>query len=405
MRSYAHTRLAVLVASAAVVSCVPLVDGAYIGEPLFEIQGSIYLDSDPMIGQMASLEIGVLWLGDLEWRAPERHVLSRGSFPARYTLEFFVPPPARTLRRDAGGLDQLAIGRIILFADYSGNKVFDVDEDLVVGGVEDVVIVYASAATGLGVMGLEERPGFHIARWESCERIEQLATDHRIARRPGAADVDLRLLPAARVLDSDLYCTSRSADPCATLLAIGQTRASDPPTQTLVALARQIYGHHCPLPEEPTAEQGLRVCLEWLDVVASSEEGFSRSDPKVSPELYQWCTGQPLLASPQPPASSTCEDEQGCEEQTDPPPLDRCQADPPPPQCFEESKPTQECVDVPLRCQRVDEEAILGTSTEDGCWPKELVLERCALFYRNAEGSSTRLSTEERACFNELCSF
>lgn len=120
--------------------CGPLADGAYRGDVLFTLQGTVYA-TDETAGD-EDLRVALFWARDDGARTEQAVVLTT-DFPARYVLEVYAPPPERALLDvpwDDG--HRYAVGAPLLYLDTDGNSRWDGDEALV-GATLDLTVVYA----------------------------------------------------------------------------------------------------------------------------------------------------------------------------------------------------------------------------------------------------------------------
>ena len=251
--------------------CQPLVDDEFFGDPLYAIEGNILLGADANLDAADNLQVGIVWMGDIGWRTPERQIQSRGSFPARYTVELFGPPPDRTIRQFFDIEARFAIGRIVLFADRTGDGIFSLERDLIVGGDPDRVVLYVDDPSGLEALGLVEQAGFQIAQWRRCDDVisEVLTTGlvrghhspHRLGEGFDPSAVDVQMIPASSALESDLFCDNRSEDPCASLLALAQ-QSSPSGDGASDSWVWPIYQARCPVGDSRTREDAAH-CLAW----------------------------------------------------------------------------------------------------------------------------------------------
>ncbi len=132
-----------------VASCGdPLVDGAYRGEVLLEIDGSILSDYTPEELGLTSGELRVTldWSNYDESSAPRSHAAdftTTTRFPARYALRVYQPPPDDAFFAapwPEGG--RIAVATPLLYLDVDGNERWDPKSERVVGGAHDIVIMY-----------------------------------------------------------------------------------------------------------------------------------------------------------------------------------------------------------------------------------------------------------------------
>ncbi|MEQ1504491.1 MAG: hypothetical protein ABMB14_19795 [Myxococcota bacterium] len=123
--------------------CGRLADGDYIGEPLFALSGTVYDDgSSHALG--TPLRVALFWANDLS-RQQEDAVVVSTRFPAEYTLTLYAFPPEETLFTAAWDPDgRYAIGTPLVYADRDADGRWDPDDEEVVGGSLDKVVLFAA---------------------------------------------------------------------------------------------------------------------------------------------------------------------------------------------------------------------------------------------------------------------
>ena len=116
--------------------CGGVVDGRYVGEPLFSFEGRVYTDFhvDDEVP-----DIGLLWLG------ADRGLTSQAlqidaNFPAQYRMDLFHPPHESQLREI--GEARFAIGQPVLYFDWSGDGQPGHPDDEIVGGSYNRGVLY-----------------------------------------------------------------------------------------------------------------------------------------------------------------------------------------------------------------------------------------------------------------------
>lgn len=135
------------------LACAPLQGGAYLGEPLLQVEGEILQEIS-----LSSLEgeptAAVVWTPGSdegpdtppEERGspiPVQHeqVWVRTSFPANYELQLFDDPPDEALHASLDGeVDAVATGTVVLFMDLDEDGLADWGEEGLVGVAEHVLI-------------------------------------------------------------------------------------------------------------------------------------------------------------------------------------------------------------------------------------------------------------------------
>lgn len=129
----------------------PLVDGRYRGEPLFTMSGTVIADesfAEEMVDfDTSDLHISIEWS---EWEGENERggydleeVETLTSFPAQFEMRIYQPPPLEALfETDWLPGHEIAVGRPLLYLDDDGDRRWDTDEDEVLGGAIDTVLVY-----------------------------------------------------------------------------------------------------------------------------------------------------------------------------------------------------------------------------------------------------------------------
>jgi hypothetical protein len=157
-------------ASAVLVACgEPLADGGYRGEPLLVVNGSVLTNYSPEELGWPDGELRVTldwaqWAGDggrTAYDAGELETFT--SFPSRYRLHVYLPPPgeARYTPSWATGR-RIAVGTPLLYIDRDGDDQWDYRDDPIVGGSEDVVVVYVEGDSPLSDGFVTLEPGFQV---------------------------------------------------------------------------------------------------------------------------------------------------------------------------------------------------------------------------------------------------
>ncbi len=121
-----------------------VVDGTYPGEQLFELGGLVRYEGGVELPD-APLYVTVLWEPLAEdgysWLPP---LEVETTFPARYALSLYAPPPEHILADAVGQPGGGPVGAVVLFADEGDDGTFDPDQDALAGGTDEVVLLYLS---------------------------------------------------------------------------------------------------------------------------------------------------------------------------------------------------------------------------------------------------------------------
>lgn len=130
--------------------CGSLAGGDYRGEVMLRIEGQVLVDDAASLD--SSIGVALLWTNGQPSAAELQSVVVGTSFPARYDLKLYRPPPAAT-RLPLLGVDNLqaSIGQIVLYEDRNGDGRWNRRNEPVVGGAYDSAVVWvddAEAARG-----------------------------------------------------------------------------------------------------------------------------------------------------------------------------------------------------------------------------------------------------------------
>lgn len=119
-----------------------LVGADYQGEPLMVLEGQVLVvDSMPL--PQGEVRVAVFWSSQGEHgHQHQQQTQISTTFPARYSLTLYTPPPDEVHYEPEHAGAALAIGVPILYDDVDMNGRFDTGED-VLGGSEDVLLLYA----------------------------------------------------------------------------------------------------------------------------------------------------------------------------------------------------------------------------------------------------------------------
>lgn len=131
--------------------CGALVDANWLGTPMLTLEGTIYAEALEEIPP-ESLRVAIFWDRD-GGPGTEQVVGTSTSFPARYAMDLYEPPPAAAMIELDGpdGVVRLALGRPMLYADIDGDGAWTEQQDPLMGGSAETVIVFADAASYAGI--------------------------------------------------------------------------------------------------------------------------------------------------------------------------------------------------------------------------------------------------------------
>jgi hypothetical protein len=125
----------------------PLVGADYQGEPLMVLSGQVLME-DALPVPQGEVRVAVFWSSQGEHgHQHQQQTQVSTSFPSRYTLTLFTPPPDEVLYQPPHTPSPVAIGLPMLYddADFSGS--FDGGEE-VLGGSLDVLVFYSAESLG-----------------------------------------------------------------------------------------------------------------------------------------------------------------------------------------------------------------------------------------------------------------
>lgn len=126
--------------------CGSLAGGDYRGEVMMAIEGTVYVEDD--LGLDDDIGVALLWTNGEAATDELQSVVVDTSFPARYELKLYKPPPAQTRLPLLGNEEMSAsIGQIVLFFDADGDGAWDRVHEPIVGGSYDSAIVWVDDAT------------------------------------------------------------------------------------------------------------------------------------------------------------------------------------------------------------------------------------------------------------------
>ena len=140
------SRLQSVLLGLSLVACGdPLVGAGYQGVPLMQLGGQVIID-DVMDEPQGEIRVAVYWSSRGEHGLEHQQETRVGtSFPANYTLTLYTPPPDEVLYQPPHAGAPMAIGVPIVYDDIGGDGGFS-DGDTVLGGSQDVLILYAMEA-------------------------------------------------------------------------------------------------------------------------------------------------------------------------------------------------------------------------------------------------------------------
>jgi hypothetical protein len=169
----------------------PMVNGDYQGEPLLVLHGTVLANYAPEelrwpAGELRLTIDWARWSGDGGRTGYDaRDLETVTAFPAEYWLKFYQPPPdaARFTPVWSGGV-AIAVGTPLLYIDRDADRQWDYEDDPIVGGSEDQVVVFVAGREPVRDGNLVLQPGFQQMRatidYCSGEGAEG-ATDFRVS--------------------------------------------------------------------------------------------------------------------------------------------------------------------------------------------------------------------------------
>ena len=148
-----------------------LVDAQWRGEALFTINGFVYLALSPEefeatdYLQDGELRTALFWAPTRGSSyslagAVEQDVSAVGSFPARFALTIYAPPPTELLRPDPETSADFAVGLLVAYRDINGNDQWDRATERFVGGATDRFVLYVPNGIANTAFGRLDA-GFH----------------------------------------------------------------------------------------------------------------------------------------------------------------------------------------------------------------------------------------------------
>lgn len=159
----------------------PLVDGDYHGEALFELEGSVLLQKDywetlenPNGAPFppGELRLAVFWATNINGPSSqsveavdvvEQQAVTTTSFPAKFKMSLFTPPPAELLAEAPEGEGEVALGLVLVYTDKNGDGRWTREEDALVGGAPAQALVYTPGGASSPQLG-DLSPGYQRLR-------------------------------------------------------------------------------------------------------------------------------------------------------------------------------------------------------------------------------------------------
>lgn len=139
----------------------PLAAGTYPGAPLFELGGTVYTDASEA-PPVEGVQVTLLW-GPNDEGSWQESIGVNTTFPARFSLTLYAPPPTDLMSPLGAGL---GVGSPVLYTDDDLDGVFDRDRDTLVGGSDDKLVLYVgdeAEITDTASLWAAE-PGYHMVR-------------------------------------------------------------------------------------------------------------------------------------------------------------------------------------------------------------------------------------------------
>lgn len=146
-----------------------LKDGSYRGEPLHVLEGWVKLDTTEtapgvtlVVGE---LRVAVFWSRSADALAAgtvgiEQDVATGGSFPARYRLVIYEPPPDELLVPVLDGSGHYAFALVLAYVDGNGDGAWNRRSERLVGGAVQRLLVYTPDGVESATFGKLAK-GFH----------------------------------------------------------------------------------------------------------------------------------------------------------------------------------------------------------------------------------------------------
>ncbi len=190
MRNPLHSPARVALLALLFAGCSDALVGTdYHGEPLLELEGKVeQLEAPGFTGKWGEsgnqkwempggpapeegdLKLAMFWSKggtdgeeDSLFAAVEQHAVTTSTFPARYQLTLYQPPPASLLHTDEDGSGRYAIGLLIVYVDLDHDGRWNAEVDKLVGGAPGRALAYTDTgaeSVHFGTLG----PGYHRLR-------------------------------------------------------------------------------------------------------------------------------------------------------------------------------------------------------------------------------------------------
>ncbi|MBX2802274.1 MAG: hypothetical protein KTR31_31630 [Myxococcales bacterium] len=143
--------------------CGSVVDGAYLGEPLFRIEGNVF--EDELDASTAEVSVAIVWPRAATAEARSQPVLVQTSFPARYTLDVFNPPDPSTLQPLSGATGvEASVGDIVLFDDLDEDDRWGSGEPILGGAFEAALVWVDPDTPPSDLQPFDLQPGYNLAQ-------------------------------------------------------------------------------------------------------------------------------------------------------------------------------------------------------------------------------------------------
>ncbi len=182
--------MAVIATVGAATACSDaLVDIDYHGEPLLELEGKVeQLEAPGFTGAWGvpgkqtwgtpdgeapsegDLQLAMFWSagaadGDKDSlvTAVEQQAVTTSSFPARYRLTLYRPPPEALMHTDEDGAGRYTIGLLVVYVDLDRDGTWNAEVDKLVGGAPGRAIAYTDTGADSVHFGHLES-GYHRLR-------------------------------------------------------------------------------------------------------------------------------------------------------------------------------------------------------------------------------------------------
>lgn len=195
-----------------------LQDGAYRGEPLLRVSGTIQsgegIELAPEVAERS--RIAVFWVGDTENPVAQRQNISTNERSLVYEVELFEPPPMNLRWELPGVPGQVAYAYIVLYDDINGDQRWDPERESATGVTQDHVIGFATQALPQELLGRKVPSGFGLYALLECAENEDGELERPlmwIDPEEEAGRVPLHLQPSDDFLTPEFSCEG-GEDPC-----------------------------------------------------------------------------------------------------------------------------------------------------------------------------------------------